>query len=64
MITWVFVTATLAATPMSEPQCKAIAAKVETHKGNRMAACLSPAGEWWPSAVGPIAPKKIQVARR
>jgi hypothetical protein len=63
-MTWLYVTAALTATPMSEAQCKAIAAKVETHRGNRMAACLSPAGDWWPTEVGPIAPKKIQVARK
>ena len=57
-MTWLFITASLVVTPASEVQCKAIAAKVETRRGHRMAACLSPAGEWWPSPLGKIAPER------
>ena len=63
-MTWIFVLASLATQPMTEPQCKALAGKVETHKGNRMAACLSPDGSWWPSAIGKIAPKQTRIASK
>lgn len=69
MTEWLYVIAVLSgepksAQPMTEQQCKAIAVKMETKKGRRVAACLSPAGEWFPSPPGPIAPKKTQVASR
>ena len=56
---WIFVASSLALMPMTEAQCKEIAAKVATHKGKRMAACLAPDGHWWPSAIGPIAPVRF-----
>jgi hypothetical protein len=61
---WLYVVATLATTIMTEAQCRAIAAKVETVKGHRMAACLSPDGSWWPTEIGPIAPKLTRIASR
>jgi hypothetical protein len=69
MTLWLYVTAALTATPMSvtpvtEAQCRALAVKAETVRGHRVAACLAPDGSWFPSPIGAIAPKRLQVARK
>lgn len=64
MNVWFFVLANLTMHPMTEPQCKAIAGKVATVKGHRIAACVSPEGNWYPTPLGEISPRKTQVAQR
>jgi hypothetical protein len=63
-MTWLLVTASLSVQPMTEPQCKALAGKVATVRGHRVAACLSPEGAFWPSPLGKIAPANIVLAKR
>lgn len=67
MAEWLYVIASLAtepksAQPMTERQCMALAEKVATVRGRRVAACLSPDGAWWPTPIGLVTPPRVRLA--